>query len=192
MSSEAGSSHALPEDARQVFKGVIFEVWQWQQELFDGSFATFEKLRRNDSSVVIPVLSNGKLLMTEDEQPGRDLVFTFPGGEGNTGEDPTVAAHRELLEETGYKTNQLIHLASKQPSSRMAWTIHTYIGRDCEKVIEPVLDAGERIRTREVTLDELIALADDPRFQHRELQIPLIKARYDAEVRASLETLLFG
>ncbi len=56
----------------------------------------------------------------------------------------------------------------------------------------PELDSGERITVREVTLDELIALADDPRFQNRELQIPLIKARYDAEVRASLEKLLFG
>jgi ADP-ribose pyrophosphatase len=182
----------LPEHATQVFKGVIFEVWQWEQELFDGTFATFEKLRRNDSSVVIPVLPNGKLLLVEDEQPGRGMVFTFPGGEGETGEDPEVAARRELFEETGYEADTLTHLRSTQPSTKMAWTIHTYIARGCRKVAIPELDAGERITAREVTLDELIALADDPRFQNRDLQIPLIKARYDTEVRASIEKLLFG
>ncbi len=192
MSSEAGSSHALPEHATQVFKGVIFEVYQWQQELFDGSFATFEKLRRNDSSVVIPVLANGKILITEDEQPGRDLVLTFPGGEGEQGESPEDAARRELLEETGYAPGVLVHVRSSQPSSKIAWTIHTFVARGCHKIAEPALDGGERISAREVTLDELIGLADDPRFQNRELQIPLIKARYDTEVRRALEELLFG
>lgn len=192
MSSEAGSSHALPEHATQVFKGVIFEVWQWQQELFDGTFATFEKLRRNDSSVVIPILENGKILLAEDEQPGRDLVLTFPGGEGEEGEDPDTTARRELLEETGYEAGSLSLIRSVQPSSKMAWTIHTYAARGCRKVTDPTLDGGERIRLHEVTLDELIALADDPRFQNRELQIPLIKARYDTEVRKELEKLLFG
>ena len=182
----------MPEHAVQVFKGVLFEVWQWQQELFDGSHTTFESLRRNDSSVVIPVLPDGKLLLVEDEQPGRGTVLTFPGGEGETGEDSEVAARRELFEETGYEADTLTHLRSSQPSTKIAWTIHTYVGRGCRKSAEPKLDAGERITVREVSLDELIALADDPRFQNRDLQIPLIKARYDTEARASLEKLLFG
>ena len=192
MSSDLGRSHGLPDNAVQVFKGVIFEVWQWQQELFDGSFTTFEKLRRNDSSVIIPVLENGKILIAYDEQPGRDPVFTFPGGESEAGETPEEAARRELLEETGYEPARLKLLRSTSPSSKIAWTIHTYVGYGCRKIQEPKLDSGERITIKEVTLDELIALADHPNFQSRELQIPFIKARYDTEVRASLETLLFG
>jgi len=192
MTPELEKAPLLPAHAKQVFKGVIFEVHQWEQELFDGSFKTFEKLRRNDSSVVIPVLSNGKLLIAEDEQPGRPLVYTFPGGEGETGEDPETTARRELLEETGYTADTFTLLRSSVPSSKIAWTIHTFVAKDCRRVADPVLDGGERITTREVTLDELVALADDPRFQNRDLQIPLIKARYDTEVRASLEKLLFG
>lgn len=192
MQPTSGTHGGLPEHAVQVFKGVIFELWQWQQELFDGSFATFEKLRRNDSSVVIPVLANRKLLIAYDEQPGRDAVFTFPGGEGEAGETPEETAVRELREETGYVPERLTRLSANQPSSKIVWTIHTFIGHGCTKVADPALDPGERITLKEMTLDELIALADDPRFQNRELQIPLIKARYDTEVRASLEELLFG
>ncbi len=191
MAPDVRKAAGLPEHAQQVFRGVIFEVWQWQQELFDGSFATFEKLRRNDSSVVIPVLENGNVLIAYDEQPGRGPVFTFPGGESETGESPEEAAVRELLEETGYVPERLKLLRSSAPSSKIAWTIHTYVGQGCRKVQEPELDAGERITLKEIALDELIALADHPDFQSRELQVLLIKARYDREVRASLETLLF-
>ncbi|MES2668362.1 MAG: NUDIX hydrolase [Patescibacteria group bacterium] len=192
MASASENPRRLPAHAVRVFKGVIFEVYQWEQELFDGSFKTFEKLRRNDSSVVIPVLPGGKLLMTEDEQPGRDLVLTFPGGESENGESPEHAARRELLEETGYEAETMTLVRSSDPSSKIAWTIHTFIARGCRKTAPQALDAGERITTRAVTLDELIGFADDPRFQNRELQIPLIKARYDKDVRASLEKLLFG
>ncbi|KND47315.1 MAG: ADP-ribose pyrophosphatase [Parcubacteria bacterium C7867-004] len=182
----------MPTDAVQVFKGILFDVYQWQQELFDGSFATFEKLSRNDSAVIIPILPNGKLLLAYDEQPGRDPVITFPGGQGEEGESSEVMARRELLEETGYEADELILLRASQPSSKIDWAIYTFIARGLRKVQEAELDAGERITLREVTLDELIDMAEDPLFQNRELVIDLVKARYDTEARASLEKLLFG
>ena len=43
----------IPKDARCVFKGVIFEVWQWEQKMFDGSMATFERIKRPDTVVII-------------------------------------------------------------------------------------------------------------------------------------------
>lgn len=182
----------LPAHATRVFRGVLFDVYQWEQELFDGSTRTFEKLARSDASIVIPVLEDGRLLITEDEQPGRKKVIAFPGGRSEEGEQPEEVARRELLEETGYEPRSLMHVRSFQPSSKIDWTIHTFIGHGCRKVAEPACEPGERITVRLVTLDELIALADDDRFQNRELQIVLIKARYDAEVRATLEKLLFS
>ena len=183
---------SIPEHATRVFKGVLFDVYQWQQEMFDGSFRTFEKLARNDATMVIPITSDGKILITEDEQPGRPMVITFPGGGSEDGEDPETAGRRELLEETGYEPEVMDFVRSFDPSSKIAWTIHTYVGRGCRKVAEPRLDAGEHITVRLVSLDELIMLADDSRFQNREIQLLLVKARYDIGVRASLEKLLFS
>lgn len=38
----------IPEQAGCVFHGEIFDVYQWQQEMFDGSYERFEMLRRPD------------------------------------------------------------------------------------------------------------------------------------------------
>ena len=43
----------IPDEAEKVFNGVLFDVYQWQQEMYDGSYATFERLRRADTAAVI-------------------------------------------------------------------------------------------------------------------------------------------
>ena len=192
MHERPESRQPIPEHARRVFEGVLFDVYQWEQELFDGSVATFEKLKRNDSALVIPVLENGKLLITEDEQPGRKPVITFPGGQGEKGETPEALVRRELLEETGYEAGVLELLSATQPATKIEWAIFAFVARDCRKVAEPALDPGERITLREITFDELLVLADDPRFQNRELSLSLMRARYDREARQELERKLFG
>lgn len=35
----------LPPQAKKVFTGQIFDVYQWEQEMYDGSFETFEMLK---------------------------------------------------------------------------------------------------------------------------------------------------
>ncbi|MBU2103829.1 NUDIX hydrolase [Patescibacteria group bacterium] len=192
MDKRPPSRQPLPEDAKCVFSGILFDVYQWEQELFDGSTTTFEKLKRQDSSVVIPVLDDGTLLLAEDEQPGRLPVLTFPGGQGEKGEDPEVLARRELLEETGYEAGELVLWKAIQPSSKTEWAIYIYIARNCKKVQEPELDPGERIILKPVTLDELIDLAEDPAFQNMEIVLDLVKARYDEKERKQLEKTLFG
>lgn len=42
----------VPDAAQHVFEGMIFDVYQWPQKLFDGSEHTFEMLKRPDTVVV--------------------------------------------------------------------------------------------------------------------------------------------
>ena len=50
---------------------------------------------------MIPILPNGNILLTLQEQPGREKFYSFPGGSFDfPQEDPLVCAERELLEET--------------------------------------------------------------------------------------------
>ncbi|MEI7603954.1 MAG: hypothetical protein WCJ19_02970 [bacterium] len=55
-------SQPIPEDAVKVFSGVIFDVYQWQQLQFDGTYATFEKIKRNDVALVIPIMDRWNYL----------------------------------------------------------------------------------------------------------------------------------
>ena len=69
--------------------------------MYDGSYSTFEYIRYLDGAFVIPILPNGNILLTLQEQPGREKFYSFPGGSFDfPQEDPLVCAERELLEET--------------------------------------------------------------------------------------------
>lgn len=186
------SRQPIPDHAKKVFAGAIFDVYQWEQEQFDGSLATFEKLKRDDSAVIIPTTKDRKLIIVEDEQPGRDAVLTFPGGRIEKGEAADEAAIRELEEETGFKPAHVELWKSRQPVSKVDWALYYFIGRGCEKVAEPKPDAGERITTREITFDEFMDLVEKPNFQGEDLRNDIVRCRFDKEFRAELEKKLFG
>lgn len=192
MIQRPGGHQKIPDNAKKVFTGVMFDVYQWEQELFDGTTATFEKLRRPDTVSIVATTAEKKILLITDEQPGRDAVLTIPGGRVDEGEDPETAARRELLEETGYEAKELVLWKGYQPVSKLDWAYYVFIGRGVEKVTEPHLDAGERITMREVTLDEVIELMRHPDFQGKEISVDLLEAKYDPEKRKALEALLFG
>src|ERR1700761_2937477 len=60
------------EHSNKVFEGVRFDIYQWQQEMFDGSVATFEVAKRNDTIVVIPILDDERILAVRERQPHWD------------------------------------------------------------------------------------------------------------------------
>ncbi len=181
----------LPRGAKLVFKGEIFEVYQWEQKMFDGSTAIFEKLKRANTAVVIPVVGD-KILITIEEQPDKGLFYSIPGGRCEEGEEPMIAAARELLEETGYASSDLVLWREETPASKMIWTLYYYVAKKCEYVQPPALDSGEKIITKLVSFDEFLALADEPLFAEKSLVPILIKARYEPQVRENLHNLLFA
>lgn len=182
----------IPPHAEKVFTGIVYDVYHWEQELFDGSTRTFEKLKRNDSAFVIPVLENGNILIVEDAQPGRDTVLTFPGGQTEPGEDPETGVRRELREETGLGGGELTLWKATQTMSKVDWVIYAFIGRGLTKIAEPDNSPGERIVQKEISFDEFLLLADDPRFQNLEIVPDLIRAQYDTEKREALKKLIYG
>lgn len=168
----------IPDHAKKVFEGVIFDVYQWEQEMYDGSTATFEKLRRPNTLLAIAIVEN-KIMIVHDSQPDREMQVRFPGGrqeKGETGEEGIV---REILEETGYKASCAELFNSEQPTNKIDWGIHTYILRDCKKVQDPTLEAGEKIDLKLVDFDELIKIMLDDEFRDTHLQLYILKMNGD-------------
>ena len=158
------SRQPIPPHAKRVFKGVIFDVYQWEQEMFDGTRAIFEKLKRPDTVVVFAVMPDGKILLTEQEQPGKVPFVGATGGRVDNGEDVLTAAKRELLEESGYIAEEFILWDAQQPIGKIEWAVYTFIAKKIKKISEPNLDSGEKIKLKPVTLDELIAIASNENF----------------------------
>lgn len=148
----------VPDQAERVFKGMIFDVYQWPQKLFDGSEHTFEMLKRTDTVNAICIV-NDKILMLEDEQPHLGSKKTFPGGRVDP-EDESVeaAARREVLEETGYSFRNWRLISVWQPYSKVEWFIHMFLAWDVVSQQEIQLDAGEKITMTELSVSDVKAL----------------------------------
>jgi len=88
--------------SKEVFSGVRFKVFQWEQQVFDGSVMTYEVAKRNDAVTVLAVREGNIVLVKEQQPHWHTEIITTPGGLVDEGEDIFQAAQRELKEETGY------------------------------------------------------------------------------------------
>ena len=184
------SRQTIPSHAKQVFKGIIFEAWQWQQPMFDGPAQTFEKLKRSDTVNVIPVTSQGKIVLGRQNQPGVGQFVGVFGGRIDDGENPEQAARRELLEETGMEAVKLILWDSGQLYEKIDWAYYTFIAKDCQKVKDPHLDAGEKIETFEVSFDQFVELAAQENFRDTEISLKLFRLSQNKAKFQALRNLI--
>lgn len=180
----------IPAHAKRVFTGKIFSVWQWEQELFDGSTTMFESVARSDTAQVIAT-ADDRILVLEQEQPARPKFVCIPGGVLDSGKDPLDEAKRELMEETGYASGDWGLWKTFRPSYRIIFTAHYYLARNCRRVADQRLDAGEKIAVRSVSFEEFLALADRDDFRNPELVTLLLRMRIHTEQQEDFRKLLF-
>ena len=133
----------IPDDAEHAYKGVMFDVYHWQQKLYDGTFTTFEMLKRVDTVQIIAV-KDSKLVLIDEQQIRHSTNRRFPTGKVDSGEAWETAAKRELREETGYQFANWKLIQVRQPFDQMEWFIATYLATDCIKEGKPELEGGEK------------------------------------------------
>ena len=60
-------------------------------------------LKTPEVSIIIPIIKDKFLLVSQKREPINKISFEFPSGQIDKGESPIKSSTRELLEETGYK-----------------------------------------------------------------------------------------
>lgn len=182
----------VPKHAKQVHKGVIFDVYQWKQKMYDGSNRIFEILKRQHSVLVIATIGN-KIIIQRQKQPRMDWFYSVPSGRmDKPGESPKNAALRELLEETGMKPKRIRLWKVIKRSGKVIFNVYIFIANDCKKVAEPELDGGEKIKTQLVTFDQFIKFSDNPEFYEGELMMDMLRARLNPKLMKQLKKSIFG
>jgi ADP-ribose pyrophosphatase len=144
----------MPDTAKKVFTGKIFDVYQWPQTLFDGTTATFEMLRRPDT-ILFLCIKDDKLVLVDEMQPGRPRFVRVPGGRVDPGEDWLSTAQRECSEELGMTFKEWRLVSVRQPVAKIEWFVAVYIASDFVEQYAPHIDAGEQITIVEQTWEQL-------------------------------------
>lgn len=166
----------IPPQAKKVFTGQIFDVYHWEQEMYDGSFKTFERLKRTGTVDVIAI-SGEKIFLAYQSQPTKPDYYGLFGGRVDKNEEYLHAAKRELLEESGMESNSWELYKTYHPVHKIDWEVSIFIAKNCTKVAPQKLDAGEKIEIIECTFDEFIEITMKDNFAQRELAFDILRMK---------------
>ena len=145
-------------DGEMVYDGHFLKVQRDNIELPNGKRTKREFILHPGAVVILPLLDDGTVLMERQfRYPLHDVFIEFPAGKIDQGEDPLLAAKRELEEETGYTGGEWqfvtkIHNAIAYSDEHL----DLYLARGLTAGPQK-LDDGEFLETFTATIDELLA-----------------------------------
>jgi ADP-ribose pyrophosphatase YjhB (NUDIX family) len=156
-------------DSRRLADCGVFEVDAVRYEPPGGGPApTFYALRSTDWVNVIPLTADRRVLLVRQYRFGIDgFTLEIPGGMCDPDEDPSSAARRELLEETGHESPEIVELGWVHPNpaiqTNRCWC---YLARDVVHTRSPRPDPHEAFEQCSVPLDEIPGLIRTRRITH--------------------------
>ncbi|KHD89223.1 MAG: ADP-ribose pyrophosphatase [Bdellovibrio sp. ArHS] len=157
---------------KQIFKGRYLRIEQDQVQAPDGRTYTREYILHPGAAMMIPLLSNGNIVMIHQYRHAVKQVFLeFPAGKRDHNEETLLTAQRELLEETGYQAKDWKFLTTIHPVIGYSNEhIDLFLARDLT-VTQQKLDHGEFIEVVEVKPEDLMRLVRDGKVSDVKTQI---------------------
>lgn len=140
-------------------EGAIGKFCHEEVEMPGGSVGRFEVLYHPGASAVLPVVSDGTVLMLRQYRwPIRDWMWEIPAGKLDPGEAYEACARRELEEETGLVPGRLEMLGDVLTAPGFTdELIRLFAAFDFSQG-ELDRGPGELIEMREFTVDEVVGM----------------------------------
>lgn len=136
--------------------------------LSNGSIIRREKLLKNNrdgsASIIFPITEEGKIILAIEPRVFTDKTVDIglPAGYIEDNELPIESAKRELLEETGYISDEFTHIGSFYQDQGCSEALnHYYIAKNCKRITNQKLDEGEFIKYILVSIEELKELLNE-------------------------------
>ncbi len=147
-------------DRKLVHKGSILDIYSDTMELDNGNLETWDMVHhRMAASCTVCVTEDGHIALCRQYRPALErYTWELPAGcRDSVDEDFMDCAKRELLEESGYKSDRWSHLLSLR--STVAFCderIEVFLAEDAVLVSGQSLDQAEDISIRLFDVDELL------------------------------------
>jgi len=150
----------------KLYEGRVIDLNLETVPLPDGRQVDLEIIRHPGGACALPVHDNGDVtLIRQFRHAVGGMVWEVPAGRIDDGEDPLLAARRELKEETGLVPDSLEKLGEFIPTPGFCSEIvHLYLARNleiCKQELEddeylevvrlPFHEAMEKVKTGEIT-----------------------------------------
>ena len=145
----------------QVYNGKVISVTK-DEVLCPNGQTSLREIVHHRGGVAILFQVDGKFIFEKQYRYAlNEEILEVPAGKLEEGEIPLEAAKRELLEETGYRPLEMIHLGDSYPTPGYSTeVIHLYY---CPKAVkeERHLDNDEAIDLVYLSLEEIEKLISD-------------------------------
>lgn len=161
-----------------IYNGKIINVRKDTVQLPNGKTALRELIAHPGGVGVIAVDENKDVFMvTQYRIAAKSDMLEIPAGKMEYGEDPLECGSRELIEETGYKAKNFIHLGEYYATPGYCEEkLNIYLAQDLEFVGQN-LDEGEFLNVKKYSLDELYQMVMDNKIYDAKTAIAILKAK---------------
>ncbi|WP_192043443.1 NUDIX hydrolase [Paenibacillus lycopersici] len=137
-----------------VFQGKIISLQVDTIQLPNGGTATREIVRHPGAAAVLALIDGKMLVVEQYRKPMEKFQIEIPAGKLDAGEDPMVAAARELEEETGYRAGKLRPLSAFYTSPGFAdEKLYLYLAEELTKG-ESAPDEDEFLAVDAITFEQ--------------------------------------
>ncbi|MEN8098140.1 MAG: NUDIX hydrolase [Chloroflexota bacterium] len=155
-------------DRQQLYHDDRMHLERRSIELPDGSIITnWLWIDLPDYVIVTAVTHDGMYLcFRQTKYPVSGTTLAPVGGYIDPGESPFDAARRELMEETGYRSDRWIELGEYVvDGNRGAGMAHLFLATDAAQVADPVSDDLEEQELLLLTRKQIAAALDSGQFR---------------------------
>ncbi len=148
--------------SKLVYDGFL-KVYEDEILLENGVTHNFCLIKQKKAASILPITEDNKIVLVRQYRPGIDeYTLEIPAGLLDDNETHEQCAKRELLEETGYDSENIEYFCKYSPAGGVTNEIvQLFIAKDVVKTGKLNLDETEVITVHEFTLQEALEMIDN-------------------------------